>query len=85
MFLTCSTWAMVRHSLDSVNEFARQGYNLRFTCDGCGRVIEANSLEMMGELHRRRASMSIAKLEERAKCRECGHKGATITACEVNF
>ena len=76
---------MVRHSLDSVNEFARRGYNLRITCGGCGRIIEANAVHMMQELAQRRASMSIARLEERAKCRECGHRGATITACEVSF
>ena len=76
---------MVRHSLDSVNEFARRGYNLRISCGGCGRVIEASSVLMMQELVLRRASMAIAKLEERAKCKECGHRGATITACEISF
>lgn len=76
---------MVRHSLDSVNDFARQGYNLRITCDGCGRVIEANAIEMMVELNRRRAPLGIAQFEERAKCRECGHRGAAVTACEVSF
>ncbi|SFO94124.1 hypothetical protein SAMN04488060_0857 [Qipengyuania nanhaisediminis] len=76
---------MARHSLDSVNEFARRGYNLRITCLGCGRVIEANAIELMVELNRQRAPLSIASLEDRAKCRECGHRGATITACEVRF
>lgn len=78
---------MVRHSLDSVNEFARQGYNLRIICDDCGRVIEANPVEMMVELNWRRAPLSIVNLEDRAKCRECGKQGggATITACEVSF
>ena len=76
---------MVRHSLDSVNDFARNGYNLRISCNGCGRVKEANAVEMMLELNRRRAALSIASLEERAKCRECGHKGATITACEIDL
>ena len=76
---------MSRAKLDTVNEFARRGYNLRIACEGCGRVIEASSVLMMQELHQRRASMAIAQLEERARCRECGHKGATITACEVTF
>ena len=76
---------MVRHKLDSVNEYARRGYNLRISCGGCGRVIEANAVEMMVQLNRRRASLSIASLEERAKCRECGHKGAVVSACEINF
>lgn len=76
---------MVRHKLDSVNECARRGYNLRITCDGCGRAVEANAVLMMQELHRHGAGMSIAKLEDRAKCRECGHRGATIMPCEINF
>lgn len=76
---------MVRHKLDSVNQFARQGYNLRITCEGCGRVVEASAVLMMQELSARRASQSIEKLEERARCRECGHRGATITACEIGF
>lgn len=76
---------MSRTKLDTVNEFARRGYNLRIACEVCGRVIEASSILMMQELHQRRASMEIAKLEERARYRECGHKGATITACEATF
>lgn len=76
---------MSRAKLGAVIEFARRGYNLRIACEGCGRVIEASSILMMQERHQRRASMPIAKLEERARCHECGPRGATITACEVNF
>lgn len=76
---------MVRHKLDSVNDFTRKGYNLRITCNRCSRVVEANAIEMMLELNQRRAPLSILTIEERAKCRECGHRGATITACETNF
>ena len=76
---------MARHKLDSVSDFARQGYNLRMTCNGCGRVVEASAPLIIQELHRRHAPQSIEKLEQRAKCQECGHRGATITACEINF
>lgn len=76
---------MVRHRLDSVNQFARHGYNLKITCDNCGRVVEASSVLMMQELSERRMSLSIAKLEERMKCRVCGHRGAAIMACAINF
>lgn len=76
---------MVRHSLDSVNEFARRGYNLRIICNGCGRVIEASAVLLMQELAQRGAPLCIARLEERARCRECRYKGATITACEISF
>lgn len=76
---------MVRHSLDSVNEFARQGYNLRITCNGCGRVIEASAVLMMQELAQRGAPLCIARLEQRVRCLECRDKGETITACEISF
>lgn len=76
---------MVRHKLDSVNECARRGYNLRITCRGCHRSIEANAVLMMQELAQRGGSMALEKLEERAKCQECGHRGATITPYDVNF
>ena len=76
---------MVRHKLDSVSAFARAGYNLRITCSGCGRIIEANAVHLMQELAHRRASMLIERLEERARCRECGHRGATVSACEISF
>ncbi len=74
---------MVRHKLDSVNECARRGYNLRITCGGCNRVIEANAVLMMQEL--RGGSMALHKLEERAKWSECGHRGATVMPCEITF
>ena len=76
---------MVRHKLDSVNECARRGYNLRITCNGCGRVIEASSVHMMQEMHGHRGGMKLSSLEERARCSECGHRGAMVRPCEVNF
>ena len=83
----CSSYvpsgAMVRYKLDSVNECARRGYNLRITCGGCNRVIEANAVLMMQEL--RGGSMALHKLEERAKWSECGHRGATVMPCEITF
>tara|TARA_B100000678_G_scaffold52318_1_gene41783 strand:- start:1777 stop:2049 length:273 start_codon:yes stop_codon:yes gene_type:complete len=78
-------WGMVRHKLDSVNECARRGYNLRIVCLGCGRTVEANAILMMQDLHARRASMSLDALERRAKCVACGHRGATVVPCEINF
>lgn len=55
---------MVRHKLDSVNECARRGYNLRITFRGCDRVIEANALLMMQELTQRGDSMALEKLDD---------------------
>ncbi|MDG6079737.1 hypothetical protein E3U23_11110 [Erythrobacter litoralis] len=77
--------SMVRHKLDSVNECARRGYNLRFTCDGCGHVVEANSSELMIELNARRVSLTLSTIEEKARCSECGHRGAAVVPCDINF
>ena len=76
---------MSRKKLDSVNDCARHGYNLRFTCNGCARVVEANAILLQQELHARRASMLLDTLERRAKCKVCGHRGAIVTPCEINF
>lgn len=40
---------------------------------------------MIGELGRCGGSMALEKLEERSKCIECGHRGATVMTCAVNF
>lgn len=76
---------MVRHKLDSVNECARKGYNLRITCGRCDYVVEANAVLLMQQLHGRGASLTLAKFEERARCSACGHRGATVVPCEINF
>ena len=75
---------MVRR-LDSVNDFARQGLNLRITCGGCTRTIEANATLMMIELMTRKVPWSIRRVERCMRCRVCGHRGAEITPCEINF
>lgn len=71
---------MSRQRLETINDFARQGYNLRFTCEACGHVMDANAVEMMRELHRRRFSLKIEAVERRAKCSNCGERTATVTA-----
>ena len=71
---------MGRQRLDSISDFARRGYNLRFTCRACGHVIDANALEMMSDLHRRRLSLEIDAIEQRAKCSACGEKRARVSA-----
>lgn len=73
---------MVRHKLDSVNEFARQGYNLRIVCAGCGHVTVASAIEMMQVIAARKLSLRIDALERRLKCSRCGQRGATVSAVE---
>ncbi|MGX7896913.1 hypothetical protein [Tsuneonella sp. HG222] len=72
---------MVRHSLDSVNDFARQGYYLRIRClrPECGRDVDAHPVAMMTEHRLRGRMLQIEVLEERLKCQQCGHRGAHIT------
>jgi len=37
---------MGRSKLDSINEFARQGYLVRVTCHECGNVSDWNPVEL---------------------------------------
>lgn len=76
---------MVRHKLDSVNECARKGYDLRITCRSCGRSSEVSAVIMMQELAKRSASMALTEIERRAKCRICHHRGATVMPTEIDF
>ncbi|VVT07525.1 hypothetical protein [Erythrobacter sp. EC-HK427] len=73
---------MVRHRLDSVNDFARQGYLLRITCNVCSHSVDADPIGMLDQLHRLGLGYGIADLEGRMKCRRCKWRGATITATD---
>lgn len=73
---------MVRHRLDSISAFARQGHNLRIVCDACGHRVEAASRVMLIELGPSRAKMPIERLEEKLKCSACDHRGASVQPCE---
>ena len=73
---------MARHKLDSVNEFARRGYWLRILCETCQHETHANPIAIMGELHARRASLAIDRLEDRLRCSACGKAGARVMPCE---
>ena len=76
---------MVRHRLDAVNDFARQGYNLRITCRVCEHAVDASAVELMAELHRRQQPLLIDALEPRLKCSACGWRGATIRPVPREF
>lgn len=71
---------MGRHSLDSINDFARLGYRVRFTCQACGYVTDADAVDLMGALHRRRQPLGVEAVERRAKCSKCGERRAKVTA-----
>lgn len=71
---------MGRHSLDSINDSARSGYRVRFTCQARGYVTDANAVELMGTLHRRRQPLNVEAVGRRAKCSKCGERRAKATA-----
>lgn len=76
---------MGRISLESVNEYARRGYAVRVTCEGCGHVVDWNAIALMRELHRLRASMHIEEVERRMKCSSCGERRARIMPAMVEW
>ena len=75
---------MSRTKLDSINEFARQGYAARVTCT-CGNISDWNAVLLMGELHKRRRSLAIEAVERSMNCSACGKCGATITAVMIEW
>ena len=76
---------MVRHSIDSVNDCARKGYNLRITCEACEHVTEANAVLMQTELGSARAKWALDRLEGKLKCSRCGAQRARVMPCEISF
>jgi hypothetical protein len=83
-FYVCSQDRMSRARLESINEFARQGYAVRVTCS-CGNVSDWNAVLLMGELHRRRQSLAVDEVERRFRCSACGERGATITPTIIDW
>jgi len=71
---------MVRHRLDSVNEFARQGYHLKITCNRCGHSVGRDPTSVIVALHARHQSLQIEAIERRLRCGQCRSRGATVTA-----
>jgi len=77
---------MARHRLDSLSDYARQGFNARIVCHACEHVVEANAVLLAQEAHDRRISTDIGKLADRMRCSNCGAKGqAQITPVALNF
>jgi primosomal protein N' len=76
---------MVRHKLDSVSDFARQGYNLRIRCQACEHVVDASAMLMMQEIHRKRRSQQIASVERALNCSNCGERKAHVTPVPCEF
>ena len=75
---------MVRHKLDSLSAFARQGYLARIRCAACGRTRDVDPVAIMTALHGRGASLAIEDIEERLRCRGCGQQGARVSPAMDN-
>ena len=69
---------MGRIKLDTINEFARQGYLVNVTCSACGNQVEWHPIALMGELQKRRVSLSVERIEQRLKCSGCGARKAIV-------
>ena len=76
---------MVRLKLYSICECASRGFNLRITCRRCDHVVEANAVMLQIELGGTIAKMPLDLFESRARCTVCGHRGAKVLPCLINF
>lgn len=68
--------------LDSINDYARQGYDLRVTCRGCGRVVVLDSARLATSCGNDRHSRDISAIQARLSCRECGGRDVKCGAVE---
>ena len=74
---------MGRIKLDTINDFARRGYDARITCEACGKVTHWNATELVMELHRRRKPLRVEAVEPLMKCTACGKRRAIIQPVEM--
>ena len=70
---------MVRHRVDTLNDAARQGYEVKVVCQSCGREQRLDPAVMMARLHGRGLSLRFEAIEERARCSACGARRAHVT------
>ena len=63
---------------ETLNDCARQGYNLRITCEACGHANVRDAAAILIEVGQRRALRRLDVLERHVRCSQCGGKGATI-------
>jgi hypothetical protein len=71
---------MGRIKLDTISNFAEQGYAVRVTC-ACGNVFDWNAVLLMAERHRRRRSLAIDAVERSLRCSSCEEREARSRHC----
>ena len=73
---------MGRIKLDTITDFTRHGYDVKVTCEACGKVTHWVAVELAMELHRRKKSTQIESVERLMRCRACGKRQAVIQPTE---
>lgn len=73
---------MGRIKLDNITDFTRHGYDVRVTCEACGKVTHWVAVELAMELHRRRKPTRIEAVEPLMRCSACGKRRAVIQPVE---
>ena len=68
--------------LDTVNDCARKGYNLRIRCLACGHVVDASAALMAMQLRRQ---VSLKAFEDRVTCSRCGKRNGHVVPVEAEF
>jgi len=73
---------MGRIKLDTITDFSRHGYDVKVTCEACGKVSHWVAVELAMELSHRRKSLRIEAVEPLMKCTACGERRAVIQPTE---
>lgn len=72
---------MSRRRLDSISDFARQGFRVRISCLGksCGPIIDWDAADFMQRVLACGGSLQAGELEWQLKCTSCDRRGAQTT------
>ena len=73
---------MGRIKLETINDFARRGYDAKVVCGACGNATHWNAVELAMELQRRRKPLRVEAVEPLMKCKACGKRRAMIQPVE---
>lgn len=64
--------------LDSAGDYLRHGYRVRIDCLGCGRTMILAPLTLLEQCRQRGWGHSMAEIERRLKCGDCGGRKVRI-------
>jgi ribosomal protein S27E len=69
--------------LNKISDYHRNGYNLRVTCLGCGRVVVLDSLAISIDCGKRNVSRDMGRIQRRLACAECGGRNVKCGPVEL--